>query len=287
MGAALIVGSLLIVVAATGGLPERNRTSLAFDPASLGEAVLPVIRVAYLAVLLAAFYHLLVGREKTKGRRRRRSVSPVATLLALTLLAVTTFFLLGLGDDLAPNILFPQGDGAGSGQDAIGDEAADDGSGSGLPEGAGEEAGSQIEALLDNPLFLLALVGAAAVAIAVLLRPAGDEDEEVPAVPPAGVPGHKADQAEDDAFAVGAQSPRQRIFAAYSGVEAASVRHQVERGQAETVSRHLRRLPIASTSAARRLADLYNQARFSPYPIDDHLANDAERLGTTVTGELS
>lgn len=283
IGVSVAVGGLLLLAAVTAGLPERDGAGLEFDPAGLRDVVLPLIRIAYLAILLSAFYQLLVGRDKAGGKRRRHRVSPVATFLALALVAFTTFFLFGVGDDLAPNILFPQTSGPGSEEDAGGTAGPEAGSVSGASDGGALGSSSSIEALLDNPLFLLLLlVGAAAAAVAMIMRsPVADEGEEEggPTVP--GSP-HSVAVPPD----IGAGSPHHRVFAAYSRVEDASARRRMERGRAETVSSHLRRLPV-DTSAARRLADLYNRARFSPYAIDEALADDAERSEATVTGELS
>lgn len=257
-----IVLLLLVVALSARGWPRTGVDPVRIDPAVMSEYLVPLLRWLYLMALAFAFYHWLVSRDL--GERRaapgRRRVSPVATLLALVLVATVALILVDLADTLEGMTLLPS-------QPA------------GIASGDPATRPAPPETVTTNRSLGLALV-AALLALAVAgWRRGGEAEEEHPrpaarvVVPP---------DAPSPSFPT---DPRGRVFAAYRAVEARSGRAGWERRPAETVTRHLARLPVDHADT-RRLAAIYNTARFSDHPVRSATADEAEEAAARIERAL-
>lgn len=280
VGTAALIGAAFVVVglaarslpAAPAGSPWR------LDTRRLGEWVVPLLQVAYLAVLASALYHWLAGREEGPEGRGRRRISPAATLLALMLLAVVTYLVFRLRGDILGNPVFPVGDPAGEPEPA-----------GGLSEGGGV-ASPPADGVVASPDGLVAAAGwwaltglavVIALALAATRRRAEPPVEAVPA-PPA----TPERQRVKPTASIPAADPRSRVFAAYADVEAMVAGRPLARSANETVGSHLARLP-SSSPAPRALAAAYNRARFSPHAITEAHASVAESARSSLLEELA
>lgn len=275
--AALAVAAFLVVAGAAGSRPTGGGTVPGrADLAGLRDVVVPVLRTVYLVALVMALFHWLVGSDKMTGEASGRRLSPIATLLALLVVAVVSYFVmtfdggfLGGGDLLPdPDELPPAAEGGGL-----------QGGGIGLDDWLAGESPAPADAVLTNRWVLVAVVavGGGLAAFALLRRqPDIDEFETAgPAPVPPGQPESSTPVPTD---------PKWRVFAAYGRVERASTTRGRGRLAGETVAGHVRRL--SGGPAARTLVSLYNQARFSTRPVDEQEAAEAERAGIALTEEL-
>lgn len=274
-GAAVAGALVLLVVVALSarGLPRRGASPIRLDPETLAGYVVPTLRALYLLALAAAFYHWLVSRDTGRGRARGGSgrVSPWATLLALVLVAVVALSLGNFSERLedllalAPEPEEPvaEPEGSGLGGPAVGVVSSE---APGIDRGRG--------------IGLTVAVLAAAGAAALLRRRRPDEDPETlrPVIPA----GKTRDLPVPPASPT---RPRDRVFAAYRRVENWSGRSGLDRNPAETVTRHLARLPV-DRDDSRRLAALYNTARFSGHQVTTELADEAESTATRMCQDL-
>lgn len=269
VAAASGLGLMLVLVAVTATF-RRGDTATRFfaaDAERVAEVVVPVLRLAYLALLVVAFYRWLVTREGRRyGRLRRRPPSLLATFLALVLLAVGLFLFMVAVDDrtaVTTTTSFPR-EATGSVPESLPLPAAPD---------------------LAQPgwgIVLLAVVGLAAIVFLTV-----DRRRQTPAVTAPVAPPARAAAGTDHDMMTGMGepgSPRQRVFGAYRRVEEAAGEKGLARARDETVAAHLRRL--SPPDATRRLVSLYHRARFSPHVITPDGAAEAEAAGADVEREL-
>lgn len=260
---------MLVLVAVTATFRSGDTASRFFaaDADRVAEVVVPVLRLAYLALLVIAFYRWLVTREGRRyGRLRRRPPSLLATFLALVLLAVGMFVFMVAVDErtaVTSTTSFPR-------------------EGSGSVPGASPLPTVPDLAQPGWGMVLLAVVGLAAIVFMTVDRRRQTPAITAPVTSPAPVatgPGHDVTTEMGEPG-----SPRQRVFVAYRRVEEAAEATGLARARDETVAAHLRRL--SPPDATRRLVSLYHRARFSPHVIDQSGAAEAEAAGSDVEREL-
>jgi hypothetical protein len=257
---------VLVAVTATFRSGDTATRFFAADADRVAEVVVPVLRLAYLALLVIAFYRWLVTREGRRyGRLRRGPPSLLATFLALVLLAVGLFVFMVTVDDrtaVTTTTSFPR-EGVGSMPESVPLPATPD---------------------LAQPgwgIVLLAAVGLAAIVFLTV-----DRRRQTPAVTaPVAPSGSAAGRGHEAMIEMGQPgSPRHRVFVAYRRVEEAAGEKGLARARDETVAAHLRRL--SPPDATRRLVSLYHRARFSPHVITQDGAAEAEAAGADVEREL-
>lgn len=279
--AATAVVALLLVVA-TGSLSTPAGTGQADRslPDIVGGATVGgILRLVYLAILAAALYRWLLSRDEVKrGKGPRRRASPALTLLVILALGGALVLGASLRDTSVTNPVFPQAEEEEPVQEALDDGEIVDGSPPGsLPEFMSEPGAtsSPVETLLSHPgLAALTLLMVAGVGLAILLRrpEAAEPEMEV---------AERGEETVTEAIQAPARGtdPRSRVFAAYRAVERAARGFGRSRQPGETVGGHLRRLGGVD---ARRLAHIYDLARFSPHDVTGDAADEAERAGRAV-----
>lgn len=267
-GLAAAVGLLLLVVAAMAGdVPGRDRPGrfLSLDTDAIARWVVPIVRFAYLLLLLAALYHWL--NERQAGRRRpgeRKRASPLATFLALVVVAALVVLVL-------PNLR--------SSRDAMVSTTT---IGSPRPASVADDPEELIapEATIGS-WWLVAFLGAAALLYLVAAGRRGgeilaDEEGRRPMPPPI-----------EPKTSEGSLDPGSRVLAAYRRVEEASERSGLGRSPAETAASHLRRLGTATElSPSVRLAAGFHEARYSSRPVPEETADAAEEDGRRIVRKL-
>jgi hypothetical protein len=267
VAAAAGAGFLVMVVAAGAGFDDVGVPGrfFSFDAEAMAGYVVPLLRFAYLALLVVAFYRWLVTREgRRRGRARRRPPSFLATFLALVLLTGGIFLFMATVDRspvATTTTSFPEV--AGSDQSVPAPNAA--------------------PPLADDPgwgLVLLALAGLAGAAFLAVHR----------SRPPAGVAVRSGTRPRPvRPTGVGKAVPisdttRARVYDAYRQVEETARRSGKERATYETVATHLRRLTPSAPS--RSLTQAYHRARFSPLEVTEETAVTAEEAAGALTREL-
>lgn len=260
-------GLLVMVVAAGAGFEDVGVPGSFFsvEAEAVAGYVVPLLRFAYLALLVVAFYRWLVTREgRRRGRARRRPPSIFATFLALVLLTGGIFLFMVTVDrsPVATTV-------------------------TSFPEVTGSDQSVPVSAvappLADDPgwgMIALALAGlAGAVFLAVhRSRPSGAVGVHSGAAP--GLDGSTGVRAE-----VPPSDPtRARVYGAYQRVEDASELGGKGRAPYETVATHLRRL--APPEPSRSLTQAYHRARFSLLDVTEETAVSAEEAAEALAREL-
>lgn len=280
--AATAVVALLLVVA-TGSLSTPGGTGQVDQslPDIVGGATVGgILRLVYLTILAVALYRWLLSRDEVKrGKGPQRRASPAVTLLVI--LAVGGALVLGaaLRDTSVTNPVFPQAEEEEPLPEVLDDgEIVDESPPGSFPEFMSEPGAtsSPVETLLSHPwLAALTLLMVAGVALAILIRRPADEAEPEMEVVERGRPS----VTEAIPAPVGGTDPRSRVFAAYRAVERAARGLGRSRQPSETVAGHLRRLGGAD---ARKLAHIYDLARFSSHDVTGDAADEAERASRVV-----
>lgn len=267
LAAAVGAGLLVMAVAAGAGFEDVGDPGRFFslETEAVAGYVVPLLRFAYLALLVVAFYRWLVTREgRRRGRARHRPPSMLATFLALVLLTGGIFLFMVTVDrsPVATTV-------------------------TSFPEVAGSDASVPVSTvappLADDPgwgLIALALAGlAGAVFLAVhRSRPFGAAE-----VHSGTAPGLDGSTLVREAVPP-ADPTRARIYGAYRRVEDASGLHGKARAPHETVATHLRRL--APPEPSRSLTRAYHRARFSPLDVTEETAASAEEAAEVLAREL-
>ncbi|HJR92132.1 MAG TPA: DUF4129 domain-containing protein [Acidimicrobiia bacterium] len=269
LGVMAAVGLLLILVAATavdvpGAVPSGRLLSL--DTDSVTEWAVPLIRLAYLALLLFALYTWLTERQPRAGRRREtKRVSPLATFVALVLVA-------GFVVLVAPTLRKqPEAATTTTGTPEARREEPAAPTPGGVPLGAAPGAGWWV--------MLVAGGGALAYLIASRRR---DGEVEAGAPRAAG-----AIFQPSGAPPMGSLDAAGRVLAAYRRVETAAAAGGFRRAPAETVAQHLGRVAaVTSPESASELTDLFHRARYSRQPVSEEAAAAAEHDGRRIVERL-
>lgn len=267
-GLAAAVGLLLLVVAAMAGdVPGHDRSGrfLSLDTDAIATWVVPVIRFSYLLLLLVALYRWLNERTGQRRRQReRRAASPLATFLALVIVAGMVVLVL-------PNLRTTR--------EAVVSTTI----GSPRPESVIGDPGEPVSpAATTGGWWLVALLGGGALLYLVAAGRRGrditiDEEGRSPVPPPI-----ESKTLEDPL------DPGGRVLAAYRRVEEVSERSGLGRSPAETAASHLRRLGSATEpESSVRLAAGFHQARYSGRPVPEETANAAEEDGRRIIRRLS
>lgn len=268
LAAAAGAGFLVMVVAAGAGFDDVGVPGrfFSFEAEAVAGFVVPLLRFAYLALLVVAFYRWLVTREgRRRGRARRGPPSMLATFLALVLLTGGIFLFMATVDrsPVATTITsFPEAVGSDPSVPALPDTEA--------------------PPLADDPgwgLVMLALAGLVGAVFLVVHRSRSHEGV---------VAGSGSLPGTEYAAGPGAAVPtpdttRARVYAAYRRVEEVSGRSGKARARHETVATHLRRLTPLEPSRSLTLA--YHQARFSPLEVTEETAVAAEEAAAALTRE--
>jgi hypothetical protein len=250
-----------------GDVPGSDRPGqfLTLDTDAIAGWVVPVLRFAYLLLLLVALYRWL--NERSAGRRRpgeRKRAAPMATFLALVVVAVLVILVL-------PNLRATR--------DAIVSTTT---IGSPRPASVADEPEGQVSSEeTTGGWWLVALLGGCALLyLAAAGRRGGDilVDEEVRRPMPRPIEPKTLEDPLD---------PGGRVLAAYRRVEEASERSGLGRSPAETAASHLRRLGSATEpKPSSRLAAGFHQARYSSRPVPAETADAAEEDGRRIIRKL-
>lgn len=267
LAAAAGAGFLVMVVAAGAGFENVGVPGrfISLETEAVAGYVVPLLRFAYLALLVVAFYRWLVTREgRRRGRARRGPPSILATFFALVLLTGGTFLFMATVDrsPVASTVTsFPEVTGSHQSVPVPTDS----------PPLAGDPGWG---------LILLALAGlAGAVFLAVhRTRPYGVAEGHSETAP--GLDGSTGVRAP-----VPSSDPtRARVYRAYQRVEEASGLRGRARAPHETVATHLRRMQPPEPS--RSLTQAYHRARFSPLAVTEETADSAEKAAEALAREL-
>ena len=267
-GLALVVGLLLLVVGAMAGdVPGRDRSDrlLSLDTEAIAAWVVPVLRFAYLLLLLVALYRWL--NDRTGGRRRqreRRGASPLATFLALVIVAGVVVLVL-------PNLRATR--------DAVVSTTT---IGSPRPASGVDDSEELVSPeATTGGWWLVAVLGTGALLYLIAAGRRGrdtlvDEEERPPLPPPI-----------ERRILEDSLDPGGRVLAAYRRVEEESERSGLGRSPAETAASHLRRLGSATEpEPSVRLAAGFHQARYSSRPVPEETADVAEEDGRRIVRRL-
>lgn len=274
IGVTASVAVLYLVVAVTASpLPTGLRPEgvALVDLESLRRLMVPAIRLGYLALLAVAMYTWLVRREDRRRTGSGRRIPPVATLLALFLVALATVGMMSLRPDAFDRLANGQ---------AVHVDGARPIGGSGRPTGMIDGDRFTVDVVGRPWVALAALaVGGLAIYLARFRRAGADLSEPPRAAPPAG------DTTDDRLEPPPATDPSGRVIAAYRRVEAAAGRSGRSRAVAETVGAHLQRLTDRPEGAI--LGASYNRARFSTEPISVEEAERAESSAVNLSPDLT
>jgi hypothetical protein len=266
VGVAALVGVLMMTVAVVAtALPgTRSASSLGFDSDLVTDLFSPAMRILYAAALLAAIYRWLVRPRVAKRVRPRAAMSPWVTLAGLAVVAAIVLLVL-------PNLhLSPPGETA----TTFLTTTTGAGDANASPTGAVRAVGPDVWVVVAAAIAGLAYV---------LLRRRDRPTPSVGSAPtgPASIPDVWVESALDQS------DLRSRVLAAYRRVAGRASEVGLGRGGAETVTAHLRRLEDrGGAEPTRRLAQLYNRARFSSHPISAPEATSAEGVSDQIAERI-